>query len=54
MREFAREQHIPISSPESIITIDQLLTQQQPKHCLEIGTCIGYGTIEIARRIAHR
>jgi predicted O-methyltransferase YrrM len=54
MRISAREQQDPISSPESIATLERLLRLYKPKHCLEIGTCIGFGTIEIARRITER
>lgn len=54
MRAFAGEHHIPISTSESIETIDSIIEASKPKYCLEIGTCIGYATIAIARKIQNR
>ena len=54
MHKFALEHQVPISTTESIMTIDGILQVYRPMQCLEIGTAIGYGTIEIARRIQAR
>lgn len=54
MRQHAQQHHTPISSPESIHDICILLRQYQPKRCLEIGTCVGFGTICIARVLQER
>lgn len=48
MEEFARERHIPVIQRESARLLQVLCTLSKPKRVLEIGTAIGYSTIQLA------
>ncbi len=51
MEEYARGRHIPVIQRESARLLEVLCTLSKPKKILEIGTAIGYSSIQLARVI---
>ncbi len=51
MEEYARSRHIPVIQRESARLLEVLCTLSKPKKILEIGTAIGYSSIQLARVI---
>ncbi len=49
MEEFAKNNEVPISQPESIRLIEVLLKMMGAKKILEIGSAIGYSAIRMCR-----
>ena len=49
MEQFAKENKVPISQPESIRLTEILLMMKKPERILEIGTAIGYSAIKMAK-----
>lgn len=49
MEEYARNHHIPIICRESSRLLLVLCTLSKPKKILEVGTAIGYSSIQLAR-----
>ncbi len=47
IREYAKENHIPIISDEGLLFLEQLVSLKRPKRILEIGTAIGYSAIRM-------
>lgn len=52
LRASCEARHIPLISPESEALLRHTLQELQPKHCLEIGSAVGYSSIVIASTIA--
>ena len=48
MEQYAKENKVPISQPESIRLTEILLMIKKPEKILEIGTAIGYSAIKMA------
>ena len=48
LEDYARENHIPISQPETLRFIEVICSIAKPKKILEIGTAIGYFAIAAA------
>ncbi len=48
MEDYARENHVPIMGSRAIDTFIGILSLQNPKRFLEIGSAIGYSSIRIA------
>ncbi len=51
MEAYAKEHHIPIIELTGSEVLLSLLTLQQPKRILELGTAIGYSAIRMARAL---
>jgi predicted O-methyltransferase YrrM len=51
MEDFAKEHDIPIMEKTGIEVLLLLLSMQQPKKILEIGTAIGYSAIRMALKV---
>ncbi|NLM72983.1 MAG: O-methyltransferase [Clostridiaceae bacterium] len=49
MREYARENHVPIVSPETAALLKVLVKLHKPVRILEAGTAIGYSSIVMAQ-----
>lgn len=49
MEEYARVRHIPVIQRESARLLEVFCTLLKPKGVLEIGTAIGYSSIQLAR-----
>ncbi len=49
MEEYARIRYIPVIQRESARLLEVLCTLSKPKRLLEIGTAIGYSSIQLAR-----
>ncbi len=43
--EYANENNVPVSKPETLAFIGSLLSVKKPQTILEIGTAVGYGTL---------
>lgn len=51
MEEFAREHKVPILNRNAVEMLAVLIYVSRPKRVLEIGTAIGYSTIQIAKHL---
>lgn len=51
IKEYAREQHVPIMEDEGISHLTALLVKQQPQQILEIGAAIGFSALKIAEAL---
>lgn len=51
IKEYAREQHVPIMEDEGISHLTGLLVDQQPQEILEIGAAIGFSALKIAEAL---
>ena len=49
LKNFAKENHVPIIVDEGLALLEQIIRIIKPKHILEIGTAIGYSAIRMAR-----
>lgn len=54
MEEYARNKHIPVIQRESGRLLEVLCTLSKSKKILEIGTAIGYSSIQLARVLGER
>lgn len=48
LRQNAEERRVPIMSKQTEAFLKEQLLKYQPRHCIEIGSAIGYSTIFIA------
>lgn len=48
IKQFAAERGLPVLRDAEVPLFQDLLRQARPKRVLEIGTCIGYSTLQIA------
>lgn len=48
LKEYAKENHVPIILDEGLAFLDQIIRLKCPKKILEIGTAIGYSAIHMA------
>lgn len=53
MKQYAKEHFIPIMDERSLHMLLTLLTVQQPKQILELGSAIGYSAIRMALALPH-
>lgn len=51
IKEYAREQHVPIMEDEGISHLTALLVKQHPKQILEIGAAIGFSALKMAKAL---
>lgn len=51
MKEYAREQHVPIMEDEGISHLTALLVEQGPESILEIGSAIGFSALKMAQAL---
>lgn len=48
MKAYAKEKELPILRDAELPLFTGILRQARPQHVLEIGTCIGYSTLQMA------
>lgn len=51
IKEYAREQHVPIMEDDGISHLTALLVKQQPQQILEIGAAIGFSALKMAEAL---
>ena len=51
VKAYAKEHHVPIMEDPGIRELTQLLSQQQPRTILEIGSAIGFSAIKMASEL---
>ena len=47
IKEYAKQQHVPIIFDEGLAFLESIIAIKQPKNILEIGTAIGYSAIRM-------
>lgn len=52
LRDYCSNRGIPLISPETEALLCHTLQKTKPKHCLEIGSAVGYSSLVIANTIA--